>query len=264
MKNMRNKVEITGVNTLDLKVLPQEEMMELIQKSQAGDMEARDILVEGNLKLVLSVVKKFNNRGEDLDDLFQVGAMGLIKAIDNFDFSHGVKFSTYAVPMIIGEIRRYLRDNSVVRISRSIKDTAYKALQFKEKYFQNHGMEPSIETIAQGIEMDMIDVIIALEAIQEPVSIYSPIYSNGGDEIYLIDQIADAYETEEQKLNQMIINEGISKLNERLKGIIYSRYYDNKTQMEIAEELGISQAQVSRLEKSALKIIFDQKDKVAK
>lgn len=261
---MRNKVEITGVNTLDLKVLPQEEMMELIQKSQAGDMEARDILVEGNLKLVLSVVKKFNNRGEDLDDLFQVGAMGLIKAIDNFDFSHGVKFSTYAVPMIIGEIRRYLRDNSVVRISRSIKDTAYKALQFKEKYFQNHGMEPSIEDIAQGIEMDMIDVIIALEAIQEPVSIYSPIYSNGGDEIYLIDQIADTYETEEQKLNQMIINEGIAKLNERLKGIIYSRYYDNKTQMEIAEELGISQAQVSRLEKSALKIIFDQKDKVAK
>ncbi|MCM1513946.1 MAG: SigB/SigF/SigG family RNA polymerase sigma factor [Anaeroplasma bactoclasticum] len=261
---MRNKVEITGVNTLDLKVLPQEEMMELIQKSQSGDMEARDILVEGNLKLVLSVVKKFNNRGEDLDDLFQVGAMGLIKAIDNFDFSHGVKFSTYAVPMIIGEIRRYLRDNSVVRISRSIKDTAYKALQFKEKYFQNYGMEPSIETIAQGIEMDMIDVIIALEAIQEPVSIYSPIYSNGGDEIYLIDQIADTYETEEQKLNQMIINEGIAKLNERLKGIIYSRYYDNKTQMEIAEELGISQAQVSRLEKSALKIIFDQKDKVAK
>ncbi|MCM1261007.1 MAG: SigB/SigF/SigG family RNA polymerase sigma factor [Prevotella sp.] len=261
---MRNKVEITGVNTLDLKVLPQEEMMELIQRSQSGDMEARDILVEGNLKLVLSVVKKFNNRGEDLDDLFQVGAMGLIKAIDNFDFSHGVKFSTYAVPMIIGEIRRYLRDNSVVRISRSIKDTAYKALQFKEKYFQSHGMEPSIEMIAQGIEMDMIDVIIALEAIQEPVSIYSPIYSNGGDEIYLIDQIADTYETEEQKLNQMIINEGIAKLNERLKGIIYSRYYDNKTQMEIAEELGISQAQVSRLEKSALKIIFDQKDKMAK
>ena len=259
---MRNKVEITGVNTLELKVIPQEEMMDLIKKSQAGDRSARDMLVEGNLKLVLSVIKKFNNRGEDLDDLFQVGAMGLMKAIDNFDFIHGVKFSTYAVPMIIGEIRRYLRDNSVVRISRSVKDTAYKALQFKEKVFNEKGEEPTIEQIADALNVDTIDVVIALEAIQDPVSIYSPIYSNGGDEIYLIDQIADDYETEEQKLNKMIINEGIAKLNSRLKGIIYSRYYDNKTQMEIAEELGISQAQVSRLEKSALKIIFEQKDKM--
>lgn len=259
---MRNKVEITGVNTLELKVIPQEEMMDLIKKSQAGDRSARDMLVEGNLKLVLSVIKKFNNRGEDLDDLFQVGAMGLMKAIDNFDFIHGVKFSTYAVPMIIGEIRRYLRDNSVVRISRSVKDTAYKALQFKEKFFNEKGGEPTIEQIADALNVDTIDVVIALEAIQDPVSIYSPIYSNGGDEIYLIDQIADDYETEEQKLNKMIINEGIAKLNSRLKGIIYSRYYDNKTQMEIAEELGISQAQVSRLEKSALKIIFEQKDKM--
>lgn len=259
---MRNKVEITGVNTLELKVIPQEEMMDLIKKSQAGDRSARDMLVEGNLKLVLSVIKKFNNRGEDLDDLFQVGAMGLMKAIDNFDFIHGVKFSTYAVPMIIGEIRRYLRDNSVVRISRSVKDTAYKALQFKEKFFNEKREEPTIEQIADALNVDTIDVVIALEAIQDPVSIYSPIYSNGGDEIYLIDQIADDYETEEQKLNKMIINEGIAKLNSRLKGIIYSRYYDNKTQMEIAEELGISQAQVSRLEKSALKIIFEQKDKM--
>lgn len=259
---MRNKVEITGVNTLELKVIPQEEMMDLIKKSQAGDRSARDMLVEGNLKLVLSVIKKFNNRGEDLDDLFQVGAMGLMKAIDNFDFIHGVKFSTYAVPMIIGEIRRYLRDNSVVRISRSVKDTAYKALQFKEKFFNEKGEEPTIEQIADALNVDTIDVVISLEAIQDPVSIYSPIYSNGGDEIYLIDQIADDYETEEQKLNKMIINEGIAKLNSRLKGIIYSRYYDNKTQMEIAEELGISQAQVSRLEKSALKIIFEQKDKM--
>ena len=249
---MRNKVEITGVNTLELKVIPQEEMMDLIKKSQAGDRSARDMLVEGNLKLVLSVIKKFNNRGEDLDDLFQVGAMGLMKAIDNFDFIHGVKFSTYAVPMIIGEIRRYLRDNSVVRISRSVKDTAYKALQFKEKFFNEKGEESTIEQIADALNVDTIDVVIALEAIQDPVSIYSPIYSNGGDEIYLIDQIADDYETEEQKLNKMIINEGIAKLNSRLKGIIYSRYYDNKTQMEIAEELGISQAQVSRLEKSAI------------
>jgi RNA polymerase sigma-G factor len=258
---MRNKVEITGVNTLELKTIPQEEMMELIKKSQAGDKSARETLVEGNLKLVLSVIKKFNNRGEDLDDLFQVGAMGLIKAIDNFEFSHGVKFSTYAVPMIIGEIRRYLRDNSVVRVSRSIKDTAYKALQYKERYFYEKGVEPTIEDIANGLGVDTIDVVIALEAIQEPVSIYTPIYNNGGDEIYLMDQIADTYESEDEKLNKMIIAEGIEKLNDRLKGIIYSRYYDNKTQMEIAEELGISQAQVSRLEKSALKIIFDKHEK---
>lgn len=258
---MRNKVEITGVNTLELKTIPQEEMMELIKKSQAGDQFARETLVEGNLKLVLSVIKKFNNRGEDLDDLFQVGAMGLIKAIDNFEFSHGVKFSTYAVPMIIGEIRRYLRDNSVVRVSRSIKDTAYKALQYKEKYFYEKGIEPTIEDIANGLGVDTIDIVIALEAIQEPVSIYTPIYNNGGDEIYLMDQIADTYESEDEKLNKMIIAEGIEKLNDRLKGIIYSRYYDNKTQMEIAEELGISQAQVSRLEKSALKIIFDKHEK---
>lgn len=258
---MRNKVEITGVNTAELKVLPPEETMRLIKLSQAGDYEARDLLVEGNIKLVLSVIKKFNNRGVDLDDLFQVGAMGLIKAIDNFDFSHGVKFSTYAVPMIVGEIRRYLRDNSVVRISRSIKDNAYKALQYKEKYFLEHGKEPTIEEIANELNLDTIDIIIALEAIQEPISIYTPIYNNGGDEIYLMDQIADNSDSEEKKLRKMIIEEGIAKLNDRLRGIIYSRYYDNKTQMEIAEELGISQAQVSRLEKSALKIIFDAKEK---
>ena len=258
---MRNKVEITGVNTLELKVLPQEETLRLIKESQQGDYDSRDRLVEGNLKLVLSVIKKFNNRGVDLDDLFQVGAMGLIKAIDNFDFSHGVKFSTYAVPMIVGEIRRYLRDNSVVRISRSIKDTAYKALQYKERFFQEKGIEPTVEEIAEALDVDIIDIVIALEAIQEPVSIYTPIYNNGTDEIYLIDQIADNTDSEEKKLNKMIIEEGIARLNDRLKGIIYSRYYDNKTQMEIAEELGISQAQVSRLEKSALKIIFDTKNK---
>ena len=255
---MKNKVEITGVNTAELKVLPSDEALELIKKSQAGDKEARDMVVEGNLKLVLSVIKKFNNRGENLDDLFQVGAMGLIKAIDNFDFSHGVKFSTYAVPMIIGEIRRYLRDNSKIRVSRSMKDIAYKALKFKEKYLMEHTKEPTIEEIAKELEVDTIDVVVALEAIQEPVSIYTPIYNNGGDEIYLVDQIPDDSNSEEKKLNKMIIDEGISKLNKRLKGIIYDRYYDNKTQMEIAEELGISQAQVSRLEKSALKIIFNR------
>lgn len=255
---MKNKVEITGINTAELKVLPSEEALELIKKSQAGDKEARDMVVEGNLKLVLSVIKKFNNRGENLDDLFQVGAMGLLKAIDNFDFSHGVKFSTYAVPMIIGEIRRYLRDNSKIRVSRSIKDIAYKALQFKEKYITEHTKEPTIEEIAKGIGVDTIDIVIALEAIQEPVSIFTPIFNNGGDEIYLVDQIPDNSMSEEKRLNQMIIEEGIARLNPRLKNIIYDRYYDNKTQMEIAEELGISQAQVSRLEKSALKIIFNK------
>ena len=255
---MRNKVEITGVNTAELKVLPSDEALELIKKSQAGDKEARDMVGEGNLKLVLSVIKKFNNRGENLDDLFQVGAMGLIKAIDNFDFSHGVKFSTYAVPMIIGEIRRYLRDNSKIRVSRSMKDIAYKALQFKEKYISEHMKEPTIEEIAKGINVETIDIVIALEAIQEPVSIFTPIFNNGGDEIYLVDQIPDDSMSEEKRLNKMIIEEGIARLNDRLRNIIYDRYYDNKTQMEIAEELGISQAQVSRLEKSALKIIFNK------
>ena len=255
---MRNKVEITGVNTAELKVLPSDEALELIKKSQAGDKEARDMVVEGNLKLVLSVIKKFNNRGENLDDLFQVGAMGLIKAIDNFDFSHGVKFSTYAVPMIFGEIRRYLRDNSKIRVSRSMKDIAYKALQFKEKYISEHMKEPTIEEIAKGINVETIDIVIALEAIQEPVSIFTPIFNNGGDEIYLVDQIPDDSMSEEKRLNKMIIEEGIARLNDRLRNIIYDRYYDNKTQMEIAEELGISQAQVSRLEKSALKIIFNK------
>lgn len=184
--------------------------------------------------------------------------MGLIKAIDNFDFSHGVKFSTYAVPMIIGEIRRYLRDNSKIRVSRSMKDIAYKALQFKEKYISEHMKEPTIEEIAKGINVETIDIVIALEAIQEPVSIFTPIFNNGGDEIYLVDQIPDDSMSEEKRLNKMIIEEGIARLNDRLRNIIYDRYYDNKTQMEIAEELGISQAQVSRLEKSALKIIFNK------
>lgn len=255
---MRNKVEITGVNTSELKVMSHEETMMYIKKSHEGDIDARNRVVEGNLKLVLSVIKKFNNRGENLDDLFQVGAMGLIKAIDNFDFSHGVKFSTYAVPMIVGEIRRYLRDNSKIRISRSLKDIAYKALQYKDEYLAINFKEPTTEEIAKYLNVEEIDVILSLEAIQEPVSIYTPIYSSGGDEIYLIDQIPDNSMSEEKRLNKMIIDEGIKRLNDRLKGIIINRFYENKTQMEIAEELGISQAQVSRLEKSALKIIFDK------
>ena len=255
---MRGKVEITGINTAELKVMPQEELMSLLKESQKGNLEARDMIVEGNLKLVLSVVKRFNNRGENLDDLFQVGSMGLIKAIDNFDFVHGVKFSTYAVPMIIGEIRRYLRDNSKIKISRSLKDIAYKTMQYKEEYLNKNHKEPQIEEIAKNLEVDVIDVIMALEAVQEPVSIYTPIFNNGSDEIYLIDQISDNTNPEEARLNKMIIEEGIAKLNKRLINIIYDRYYNGKTQMEIAEEIGISQAQVSRLEKTALKIILDK------
>ena len=254
---MRNRVEITGVNTAQLKTIPNERMMELIVLSQAGDDNARDELVYGNLKLILSVIKKFSNRRENLDDLFQVGCLGLLKAIDNFDMSHGVRFSTYAVPMIIGEIRRYLRDNSSVRVSRSLKDTAYKALQYKEQYLREFQKEPTIDEIAAHLEVEPIDVIISLEAIQDPISIYTPIYNNGSDEIYLIDQIKDDENSEDRKILELTIKEGLKKLSKREKSIINERYFLGKTQMEIASEIGISQAQVSRLEKNALKIIFD-------
>ena len=254
---MRNRVEITGVNTSDLVTISNERIMELLPLSHQGDERAREELVYGNLKLVLSVIKKFSNRRENLDDLFQVGCLGLLKAIDNFDLSHGVRFSTYAVPMIIGEIRRYLRDNSAVRVSRSLKDTAYKALQFKENYIQEKQKEPTIEEIAEAIEVDSLDVVIALEAIQDPISIYTPIYNNGTDEIYLIDQIGDDNQSEDKKVLELTIRQGIKKLNDREKDIINKRYFLDKTQMEIAEEIGISQAQVSRLEKNALKIIFN-------
>ena len=256
---MRNKVEITGVNTATLRVLKSDESIELLNLVKKGNMDARNELIEGNLKLVLSVVKKFNNRCDNLDDLFQVGTLGLIKAIDNFDLSHGVKFSTYAVPMIIGEIRRYLRDNSKIRISRSLKDIAYKTLQFKEKYLSENYKEPTIEIISKELNIPEEDIVIALEAIQEPISIYSPIYNNGNDEIYLIDQIQDGVYDENDRIHQIIIEEGIKKLTPRLKSIIVDRYYNNKTQMEIASELGISQAQVSRLEKNALRIIKEEK-----
>ncbi len=256
---MRNKVEITGINTSSLKTIPNNEMMELIKKSQAGDKQSRDTLVEGNLKLVLSVIKRFNNRGENLDDLFQIGVIGLLKAIDNFDFTHEVKFSTYAVPMIIGEIRRYLRDNSKLRIPRSLKDIAYKALQFKEEYIKINTKEPTTLEIAEHLNVEEIDVIMALEAMLDPVSIYTPIYSSGGDEIYLMDQIESEEYDENKRINRLIIEEGISRLPDRLKNIIYERYYENKTQVEISEELGISQAQVSRLEKQALKEILNGK-----
>ena len=224
---MRNKVEITGINTSNLKTIPNSEMMELIKLSQSGDKASRDMLVEGNLKLVLSVIKRFNNRGENLDDLFQIGVIGLIKAIDNFDFTHGVKFSTYAVPMIVGEIRRYLRDNSKLRIPRSLKDIAYKALQFKEAYIKEHTIEPNIETIAKHLNVEEIDVIMALEAHLDPVSIYTPIYSSGTDEIYLMDQIESEEYDENKRINSLIIEEGLKRLPDRLKNIIYERYYVN-------------------------------------
>lgn len=256
---MRNKVEITGINTSELEVMPHDITMMLIKKSQEGDIDARNEVIEGNLKLVLSVIKKFSNRGENADDLFQVGTLGLIKAVENFDFTYGVKFSTYAVPMVIGEIRRYLRDNSKLRVPRSLKDIAYKAMQYKDEFYIKNYREPTTEEIAKYLNVEEIDVVMSLEAMQEVVSIYTPIYNSGGDEIYLIDQISDPDISEEKRLEKIAIEEGIAKLNPRLKGIILNRYFKDKTQMEIAEELGISQAQVSRLEKSALKIIFDKK-----
>lgn len=256
---MRNRVEITGINTSELIPLSNEETMELIKLSQAGDDDARDSLVYGNILLVLSVVKKFSHREENLDDLFQVGSMGLLKAIDNFDMEHGVRFSTYAVPMIIGEIRRYLRDNSLIRVSRSLKDIAYKTMKYKEEYLMLHGIEPTIAEIAKELCVEEIDVVVALEAMQDPVSIYTPIYSNGSDEILLMDQIKDDRDNEDKRILEMTVEEGMKKLNEREKNIIINRFYENKTQMEIAQEIGISQAQVSRLEKNALKIIFNVK-----
>ena len=256
---MRNSVEITGVDTSQLKALSNEKSMELLMLCREGDMNARDDLVYGNLLLVLSIVKKFSHRGENLDDLFQVGCLGLLKAIDNFDLAHGVRFSTYAVPMIIGEIRRYLRDNSPIRVSRSMKDIAYKAIHYKDMYLKEHEKEPTMKQIGEYLGVDEIDVIIALEAIQDPISIYTPIYSQGGDEIYLIDQISDDSNSEDKKILEITIEEGMKKLNKREKSIINQRYYEGKTQMEIANEIGISQAQVSRLEKNALKLIFGER-----
>ena len=250
---MRNKVEITGVNTLELKVIPQEEMMDLIKKSQAGDRSARDMLVEGNLKLVLSVIKKFNNRGEDLDDLFQVGAMGLMKAIDNFDTTLNVKFSTYAVPMIIGEIRRYLRDNNSIRVSRSLRDIAYRAIYAKETYMKTNLREPTIAEIASEIGINKEMIVYAMDAIQNPVSLFEPVYTEGGDTLYVMDQISDKKNKEETWVENLSLREAINRLNKRERHIIDLRFYEGKTQMEVAQEIGISQAQVSRLEKNALK-----------
>ncbi len=248
----RHKVEISGVNTADIKVLTSEENDELFRKLKDGDTFAREDLINGNLKLVLSIIKKFNHRNENLDDLFQVGCIGLCKAIDNFDLSHGVKLSTYAVPMILGEVKRYLRDNSSLRISRSVKDLAYNTLKTKEEMMKKFDREVTMEEIAKELGVDYFDVIAAQDAMKSPVSIFEPIYSDGGDTIYLYDQIEDKSLKEKDMDVNLAVCDAIDDLNKRERYIIDQRYVVGKTQMEIANELGISQAQISRLEKSAI------------
>ena len=250
----KNKVEICGIDTSSLKVLKEDKKLELIIRAHNGDKSARDEMIQGNLKLVLSVIQRFSNRGEPLDDLFQVGCMGLIKAIDNFNTDLQVKFSTYAVPMIIGEVRRYLRDNNSVRVSRSLRDTAYKAIQVRERLSNELNREPKVEEIARELDMSKEDVVIALEAIVEPVSLYEPVYNEGGDAIYVMDQIGDK-NTPESWMDEIMIRDQIKKLSQREKNILNLRFMLGKTQTEVAKEIGISQAQVSRLEKGALKKI---------
>lgn len=252
-----HKVEITGVDTSKLKTLSNEEQKELLILIKQGDRAARDKMVAGNLKLVLSILKRFHSRKECLDDLFQVGCIGLMKAIDNFDLSHNVRFSTYACPMIIGEVRRYLRDNGSIRVSRSYRDIAYKAINYKDKFFSINQREPSINEIAEFLNVDSVDVILALEAVQDTISMSTPIYDNGGDVIELEDQIGGNDYITENWMRSNMIKEAFSKLSERERSIIHSRYYLDKTQIEVALELNISQAQVSRLEKSALKTMHD-------
>lgn len=253
----KNKVEICGIDTSSLKVLKEDKKLELIKKAHNGDKNARDEMIQGNLKLVLSVIQRFSNRGEPLDDLFQVGCMGLIKAIDNFNTDLQVRFSTYAVPMIIGEVRRYLRDNNSVRVSRSLRDTAYKAIQAREKLSNELNREPRVEEIAKELDMNKEDVVIALEAIVEPVSLYEPVYNEGGDAIYVMDQIGDK-NTADSWMDEIMIKDSIKKLSQREKNILNLRFMLGMTQTEVAKEIGISQAQVSRLEKSALKRIKGQ------
>jgi len=249
---MQGKVEICGVNTSKLKVLKNEEMDELLRRTKQGDMQAREELISGNLRLVLSVIQKFSGRGENADDLFQVGCIGLIKAIDNFNVDLDVRFSTYGVPMIVGEIRRYLRDNSALRVSRSMRDTAYKVLQAKEKLMSEQQREPTVEEIAKLLEIKREEVVFALDAIADPVSLYEPIYSDGGDTICVMDQVKDSKNTDESWLEQIALKEAIGKLTERERHILSLRFFQGKTQMEVSSEVGISQAQVSRLEKNAI------------
>ena len=249
------KVELTGVNTNDLLVLSEEEQKELFIRLKNGDESVKERLIEGNLKLVLSSLRGFRNYNVNLDDLFQVGCVGLIKAIDNFDLTQNVQFSTYAVPMIIGEVKRYLRDNNSIRVSRSVRDLAYKAMQFKERYTKEHGKEPTVEEIAKELNVEKEEIAFSFDAIQDPVSLQEPIYNDGSESIYIVDQVKDNKNTDENWAEKMTIMQIMKKLNEKEKMIIQKRFFDGRTQMEVANEIGISQAQVSRLEKNALEHI---------
>lgn len=246
------KVEICGVNTAKLPILTNDEKEQLILKIKEGDMQARERFIKGNLRLVLSIIHRFNNNNENIDDLFQIGCIGLIKAIDNFDISQQVKFSTYAVPMIQGELRRYLRDNNSIRVSRSMRDIAYKAIYIKENMMKKNLREPTISDIAKELGIDREDIVTALDAIQSPVSLYEPVNSDGNDSIYVMDQVSDKKNREEIWLEEISLGEAIKRLPKREKNIIDLRFFEGKTQMEVAQEIGISQAQVSRLEKNAL------------
>lgn len=250
---MVNKVELCGVNTSKLPLLKEEEKEELFQRIQEGDEEAREKYIKGNLRLVLSVIKRFEGSSENADDLFQIGCVGLMKAVDHFDPDRLVKFSTYAVPMIIGEIRRYLRDNSSIRVSRSLRDTAYKAIYAKEGYVRRYMKEPTVQEIADEIGIAKEDVVFALDAIQVPVSLHEPVYSDGGDTLYVMDQVSDKKNREENWVEELSLDAAMERLNERERYIITLRFFEGKTQMEVAEQISISQAQVSRLEKNALK-----------
>ena len=252
---MQGKVEICGVNTSKLKVLRNEETMALLRRTKEGDKQARDQLIEGNLRLVLSVIQRFSSRGENVDDLFQVGCVGLIKAIDNFDISQPVRFSTYGVPMIVGEIRRYLRDNSAIRVSRSMRDTAYKVMQARERLMAQSQREPTVEQLAKELDIPREDVVFAMEAIVDPVSLFDPVYSDGGDTVCVMDQVKDNKNTDDRWLERIALKDALDRLGEREKHILALRFYEGKTQMEVSAEVGISQAQVSRLEKNALKTI---------
>lgn len=249
---MINKVEICGVNTSKLPILSNEEKKELFIKIKKGDLDAREKFIQGNLRLVLSVIKRFRGRGENPDDLFQVGCIGLIKSIDNFDLNQNVQFSTYAVPMIIGEIRRYLRDNNSIRVSRSIRDLAYKAISYKEKFLKDNNREPTLEEISKELEVEVEEIAFSLDAIQDPVSLQEPVFNDGTDNIFIMDQIHDIKNTDDKWTENITIYEAMKKLNEKEKMIIDKRFFEGRTQMEVAEEIGISQAQVSRLEKSAI------------
>ena len=249
---LNNKVEICGVNTSKLPLLSKKEKEELFVKIKEGDEEARNVFINGNLRLVLSVIQRFYGRGETADDLFQVGCVGLIKAIDNFDLSQNVQFSTYAVPMIIGEVKRYLRDNNSIRVSRSVRDLAYKAIQFKERYTKEHGKEPNIEEIAKELGVEREEIAVSFDAIQERIYLQEKIYNDGTENIYIIDEMKDNKNTDELWAENMTIKGALEKLNEKEKMIVTKRFFQGRTQMEVAEEIGISQAQVSRLEKSAI------------